>query len=83
MTGVTSLTRKGQVTIPKAVREALGLKPFDRIEMEVVGGEAHLRKAQLSLDDVAGVLPPLDVPVEDMPRIAKEERAKRWREKTW
>jgi AbrB family looped-hinge helix DNA binding protein len=80
MNGVTSLTRKGQVTLPKAVREALGLKPFDRIEVEVVDGEAHLRKARLSLDEIAGVLPPLDVAVEDMPPIAKDERARRWRE---
>jgi AbrB family looped-hinge helix DNA binding protein len=80
MTGMTSLTKKGQLTLPKAVREALGLKPFDRIEVEVVGSEAHLRKARLSLNEIAGVLPPLDVPVEEMPRIAKEERAQRWRE---
>ena len=82
MIGTTSLTRKGQVTLPKPIRDALGLKPFDRIEVTVVGGEARLRKAHLSLDEIAGVLPPLDVPIEAMPRIAKEERAKRWREKS-
>jgi AbrB family looped-hinge helix DNA binding protein len=80
MTGMTSLTKKCQLALPKAVREALGLKPFDRIEVKVVGSEAHLRKARFSLDEIAGVLPPLDVSVEEMPRIAKEERARRWRE---
>jgi AbrB family looped-hinge helix DNA binding protein len=81
MIDTTSLTRKGQITLPKRVREALGLRPFDRIEVEVVGGEAHLRKARLSLDEIAGVLPSLDIPIEEMPRIAKEERARQWREK--
>jgi AbrB family looped-hinge helix DNA binding protein len=80
---VISLTRKGQLTIPKAVREALGLKPFDRVEVEVVGQEARLRKVPLTLDDLVGILPPLDPPMDpdDMIRIAKEERIQRWREK--
>jgi AbrB family looped-hinge helix DNA binding protein len=77
MASVTSLTRKGQLTIPKDVRDALGLKPFDKIEVTIVDGEARLRKARLSLDDIAGSVPPLDIPIEDMARIAKEERARR------
>ncbi len=82
MAQVTSLTRKGQVTIPKAVRDQLGLKPFDKLEVQVDGDEARLRKARLSLEEIAGALPALDVPVEEMPRIAKEERARRYAPKT-
>jgi AbrB family looped-hinge helix DNA binding protein len=77
MARMISLTRKGQVTLPKEVRERLGLKPFDKLEVYVEGEEARLRKARPSLAEVAGVLPALDVPVEDMPAIAKEERARR------
>ncbi|TAK36807.1 MAG: AbrB/MazE/SpoVT family DNA-binding domain-containing protein [Chloroflexota bacterium] len=77
MSHITSLTRKGQVAIPKEVRVKLGLKAFDKIEVEVEGGEARLRKARPSLEEVAGTLPPLDVPIEEMPTIAKHERAKR------
>lgn len=42
----TTLTSKGQVTIPKRVREALGLKPGDDVDF-VVGdsGEVVLRRA--------------------------------------
>ena len=66
MSQVTSLTRKGQATIPKAVREQLGLAPFDKIEFEIVGTEARLRKARLSVDELVGILPPLGMPVEQM-----------------
>lgn len=42
----TTLTSKGQVTIPKRVRDALGLHPGDGVDF-VVGesGEAVLRRA--------------------------------------
>jgi AbrB family looped-hinge helix DNA binding protein len=81
MTSTTSLTRKGQITIPKKVREALGLKPFDRIELRVENGEVRLRKVRPTLKDIAGVLPGLGIPIEDMPTIAKEERAERYRQR--
>ena len=42
----TSLTVKGQVTIPKRVREALGLEPGDGVEFSLSGtGEVVVRKA--------------------------------------
>jgi len=82
MSTVISLTRKGQRTIPKVVREALDLKPFDRVEVEVVGREAILRKVPLTLADSKGILPALDSPMDpdDAIRLTKEERAQRWRE---
>ena len=39
------ITEKGQVTIPKDVRDALGLKPGTDVEIVVEGGQAMLRKA--------------------------------------
>jgi AbrB family looped-hinge helix DNA binding protein len=75
---VTSLTRKGQLTIPKAVRDQLGLRPFDKIEVVVDGEEARLRKARFSLEELAGSLPALNIPVEEMSTIAKEERARQF-----
>lgn len=73
----TSLTPKGQVTIPKALREHLGVKPFDRIEFSLENGEVKIRKAYPSLEEVAGSLPPLGMPIEDAITQAKEERARR------
>ena len=38
------LTSKGQVTIPKAVREGLGLRTGDEVEFVAEGGAYRLRK---------------------------------------
>ena len=76
----TTLTSKGQVTIPKHVRDGLGLKPFDKVEIELIGDEARVRKAQTTLEEIAGSLPPLGIPVEEMPARAREARASASRE---
>ena len=45
MSKLTNLTVKGQVTIPKDVRDALGLKPGEAVEIDWQGGnEAIIRK---------------------------------------
>jgi AbrB family looped-hinge helix DNA binding protein len=42
---LTNLTVKGQVTIPKDVRDALGLRPGEPVEIELRGeGEAVIRR---------------------------------------
>jgi len=41
---VGSITTKGQVTIPKEIREALGLREGDRIVFAVEGERAFIRK---------------------------------------
>jgi AbrB family looped-hinge helix DNA binding protein len=38
------LTTKGQVTIPIAVREAVGLRPGDAVEVVARSGEAVVRR---------------------------------------
>lgn len=53
------LTSQGQITVPKAIRDRLGLKPGDDLEFEERGDEivvvAHRRRSVL---DFAGVLAP-------------------------
>jgi antitoxin PrlF len=39
------ITSKGQVTIPHAIRDALGLLPNTEVTFDVVDGEARIRKA--------------------------------------
>jgi AbrB family looped-hinge helix DNA binding protein len=38
-----SVTSKGQVTIPKRVREALGITSGSKVEFDVAGGGARLK----------------------------------------
>jgi AbrB family looped-hinge helix DNA binding protein len=40
------ITSKGQVTIPQAIREELGLLPNTEVTFDIVDGEARLRKAR-------------------------------------
>lgn len=42
----TSVTSKGQVTIPKRVRKALGITPGSKVEFELGGGSAVIRLAR-------------------------------------
>lgn len=45
MSKLSNLTIKGQVTIPKDVRDALGLKPGEPVEIDWQGGsEAIIRR---------------------------------------
>lgn len=52
------LTSKGQITIPRDVREQLGLKVGDRLLFEVEGESIRLRVLKSSaLGDLKGSLP--------------------------
>lgn len=50
------ITSKGQVTIPKAVRQALGIKDGDSLLFEVEGEDVRVRAARrpVSFADYAG-----------------------------
>lgn len=53
----TTITSKGQVTIPKAVREALSLFAGDRVEFIITeNNEAIVRPVTKRVDDVFGRL---------------------------
>lgn len=43
---ITTLTQKGQATIPLVVRKKLDLHPGDKIGFEVTDGEVVIRKIQ-------------------------------------
>lgn len=44
---MTRITSKGQVTIPKEARDALGLRPGAEVEFVIRPGEVVLRKASI------------------------------------
>lgn len=41
---MATVTRKGQITVPKAVRDALGLAPGSQIDFEIEPGRVIIRK---------------------------------------
>jgi AbrB family looped-hinge helix DNA binding protein len=51
-----TLTSKGQITIPKHVRDSLRLQTGDRIEFLVRESEAVMRPVTKSVDEVFGRL---------------------------
>ncbi|MGD0167734.1 MAG: AbrB/MazE/SpoVT family DNA-binding domain-containing protein [Gaiellaceae bacterium] len=53
---VSRITSKGQVTIPKLVRDALKLKEGDRVVFRVVGERAELARTA-DLLELAGAVP--------------------------
>lgn len=52
---VSTLTSKGQTTLPKAVREALALQPGDQVRYLISAHDVRILKAR-PLADLYGVL---------------------------
>lgn len=56
---ISTMTSKGQTTIPVAVRKFLKLRPGDRVEFVMRDdGEVMLKTAKISVKQLAGILPP-------------------------
>lgn len=65
----STLTTRGQTTIPKPIRDALDLQPGDRLEFTLRGDEIVLRRAEADLSALDGMLDRSDtepVSVEEM-----------------
>jgi AbrB family looped-hinge helix DNA binding protein len=56
MTIFGSVTSKGQTTIPKEIRDQLGLEAGTRIEWSIENGKATLRPRKIRAVDLAGIL---------------------------
>ncbi|MGC2035024.1 MAG: AbrB/MazE/SpoVT family DNA-binding domain-containing protein [Thermoplasmata archaeon] len=78
-TEVGTLSTKGQVTIPKDIREALGIRPGDKIRFDLEGGErAVLQKAEPSrMNDILGRLGPTKAGGVELQRRLRSEWSKR------
>jgi AbrB family looped-hinge helix DNA binding protein len=59
---ITTITSKGQVTVPVSIRRALGLKTRDRVSFTLTDGGAELRPFQSALDRIAGSVKPRKKP---------------------
>lgn len=75
-----TVTSKGQVTIPKAVRDALGVGTGDRLAFVVVNGDAVVSKTPDLLDLAGSVKVPdsvREMSFEEIRAAAWAESAKR------
>jgi antitoxin PrlF len=53
----STITSKGQVTVPKRIRDELGVKPGDRVTFTAMpDGVVIMRAKTRSIDDLAGIL---------------------------
>src|SRR3990172_7265586 len=59
---VTSLTQRGQVTVPAEVRRLLGLKPRDKVAFTIDDDQVRLRPATFTIDTAFGSVPPKNRP---------------------
>ena len=79
MDAAAKVTSKGQVTVPKAVRDALGIREGDAIVFRVEGRRAVLAKTPRFLDLAATVAVPAakrNATWDDVIRRTRETRAK-------
>lgn len=75
-----TISSKGQITLPKALREQLHLSTGDRVEFVVdENGSVRLIPKHLSVRMLKGILPKPDTPVslEEMERAIEEGAADR------
>lgn len=76
----STLTAKGQTTVPQAVREHLGLKPGDKLDFVIeADGSVQLRTRKVRIRDLAGMLgkPSRSLSLEEMDEAIAETAAKR------
>jgi len=59
----STITAKGQVTIPIAVRKLLGVAPHDRIAFVVDGGTVQLKRKSSAVARTAGVFKSAEPPL--------------------
>jgi AbrB family looped-hinge helix DNA binding protein len=70
------ITYKGQVTIPKKVREVLSIKKGESVIFQIEGDHAIIKPIKKSLRDFYGILPATRS-YEPMEAVRKEVRRKR------
>ena len=74
----SSLSPKGQITLPLELRRRWGLKPKDRVAIQMEDEIVTIAPMRSPVEETYGVLPRLPRPltVEEMTEIAAEEHAR-------
>lgn len=58
MTSITTITQKGQITIPVAMRRALGWSPYDRVEVKMGDGGVEVAPV-IDIMSLGGTIKPI------------------------
>jgi AbrB family looped-hinge helix DNA binding protein len=77
---LATLTSKGQLTLPKPLREQLHLKPGDRVEFVITeDGRVEMQPVTASVTRLKGMVPPPQRPVslEEMDAAVRKAAAHR------
>ncbi len=74
---VSSVSPKGQITIPSEIRKRFGIKPKDKVAFEVEGDTVKLAPAVFTLETAFGSVTPINRPenFKEVSRQAMEEHA--------
>ena len=81
---IATVTSKGQVTIPVAVRERLGIAAQDKIVFRMgKDRRVEIELLPMSLEEAYGSVAPLQRPENfaEIKRIAREDREQQWLDK--
>jgi AbrB family looped-hinge helix DNA binding protein len=73
----TTLTERGQVTLPAEIRKKLGVRPKEEVTFEVEGDTIRIVPSRFTVESVRGSVPPLAErrPLKEIFDIAAEEHA--------
>jgi antitoxin PrlF len=55
----TTITQRGQVTLPAEVQRVLGVKPREKVTFQVEGNEVRVVPSRFTVESVRGSVPPL------------------------
>lgn len=74
---VTTMTQRGQITVPAEVRRLLGLKPRDKVAFAIDDGVVRLVPVAFTVASAYGSIKPQDetIDIEEQIRQAKLDRA--------
>jgi AbrB family looped-hinge helix DNA binding protein len=72
---VTTMTQRGQITVPAEVRRLLGLKPRDKVAFAIEDGTVRLVPVAFTFEAAYGSVEPREGSFDDQIRAAKQERA--------
>jgi AbrB family looped-hinge helix DNA binding protein len=70
---ITTMTQRGQVTVPAEVRRLLRLKPGDKVAFAIEAGRVQIRPASFTLESAFGSVKP-GTRTRDFKAIARASR---------